>query len=141
MLISRRLTRSSILYADNIRTSTVQYEEAYGIVHLRDAEGKYVIRHPILREHEPSRTLYEDGHHRHTGQGTHPLIYDTINASAAARQGRPGPQPASLRMREASITPPRIMDDSSCYEEDDPRNPAPVPTPSAARDSSHGCST
>ncbi|KAK2047056.1 hypothetical protein LZ31DRAFT_165526 [Colletotrichum somersetense] len=107
-------------------------------IRSRDTEDKYVIRRPLLRVHEPSRTLHEDGHHGRLGKRTHLTISGAIYTSTAARRGSTGPQPASLRMREASTMPPRTMNDSSCYEEYDPRSPAPVTSPSAAMDCGHG---
>ncbi|KZL88121.1 f-box domain containing protein [Colletotrichum incanum] len=127
-------------YTDEMRTSPVQYEEAYEIVHVRDAEGEYVIRRPILREREPPRTLFEDDHCRRTEQETYPPSYGTMYASAG-REASPGEPPAPSGTREASAMPPRIRNDPSFYEEYDPRNPAPVPRPSAARDFCHGRSS
>ncbi|GKT48388.1 uncharacterized protein ColSpa_08569 [Colletotrichum spaethianum] len=94
-------------------TPTQCYEEAYEIVHVRDAE---------------------DDHPRPLDQGTYPPPYGAVYASAV------GESSSGARMREASHMPAWVRNDPSFYEEYDPRNPAPVPGPSTARDFSHRCS-
>ncbi|KAF9869421.1 hypothetical protein CkaCkLH20_13083 [Colletotrichum karsti] len=110
------------------------YEETYEIVHVRDAEGEYVIRRPILREREPSRMLHDDHYPAHPERNTHlPSRPDPVY-DPPVHEGRPAARTPLTRMREHSAMHSRAAVDTLSHEEYDPRNPAPVGPPSVGRD-------
>lgn len=121
------------LYANELRNSPVQYEEAYEIVLMRDTEGEYVVRRPILRDREPPHILYEEDRRVHLDQEAYPPSYGSVYESTP-REGNLGGRPAPASMRQASL---RTGDNLPLYEEYDPSVPAPMPSSSEARGFGH----
>ncbi|KAK1658584.1 hypothetical protein BDP55DRAFT_637690 [Colletotrichum godetiae] len=129
--------RSGKRYASATRPPSAGYEETYEIVHVRDAEGEYIVRRPILREREPQRALYEDDSHLHQNRGPYPhhrhdALYESTGRIPISCERRD-----TIQMREASTAGVRFRNGPSSYVEYDPNNPAPMPGPGVERQSEY----
>lgn len=95
----------------------ISYEEAYEIVHVRDAEGEYVIRRPA--RYASHREDYSAGSGRET--------YSTARRRSdytSPQEVAPTVQPSLVQMRRSRAPPRQAPQYISHYEEYDPRNPA-----------------
>ncbi|KXH25122.1 hypothetical protein CSIM01_11383 [Colletotrichum simmondsii] len=125
--------RSATRYASATRPQSPGYGETYEIVHVRDAEGEYIVRRPVLRERETHRVLYEDDTHHHQNRGsyshrTHDTLYDSMD-----RTSIPGERRNAFQMREDCTAGAQFMIAPSSYAEYDPNNPASMSDPGVKR--------
>jgi len=114
------------VYTDEVRPRPVEYETAYEIVQVRDAEGDYYIRRPIRREApppppEPARYYaYEDERPVRREPEPQPyLAYERVAYSRDASRPPPVYLPVSHSEPSGSIS----RSDPAYYEEYDPRAP------------------
>ncbi|KAK2728425.1 F-box domain containing protein [Colletotrichum kahawae] len=94
----------------------ISYEEAFEIVHVRDAEGEYVIRRPARHERETSRVSHREDY----------SVALRRSDYSSLQEAGPIVQPPLLQVRGSRAPPRQAPQDISHYEEYDPRNPAPV---------------
>ncbi|KAG7043520.1 f-box domain containing protein [Colletotrichum scovillei] len=129
--------RSATRCASATRPQSADYEETYEIVHVRDAEGEYIVRRPILRERETHRVLYEDDTHHHQNRGSyshrgHDTLYDSMD-----RTPIPGERRDDFQMREACTAGAQYTIAPSSNAEYDPDNLASMSDPCAKRPSEY----
>lgn len=140
-VMTQNSTRSSDLRSATRYTSTTRPQsegyETYEIVHVRDAEGEYIVRRPILREREPHRVSYEDDTHIHQNRGLyahhrHDAMYGSMDQIPV-----PGERRDAFQMREASTAGAQFRIAPSLYAEYNPNSPAPMSGSGAERPSEY----
>ncbi|KAK1503386.1 hypothetical protein CTAM01_04698 [Colletotrichum tamarilloi] len=129
--------RSTTRYASATRPQSAGYEETYEIVHVRDAEGEYIVRRPILRERETHRVLYEGDTHHHQNRGSyshrsHDALYGSMDQTPI-----PGERRDAFQMHEACTARAQFMIAPSSFAEYDSNNPASMSDPGAKRPSEY----
>ncbi|KAI3551515.1 hypothetical protein CSPX01_00857 [Colletotrichum filicis] len=111
--------RSTTRYASATRPQSAGYEETYEIVHVRDAEGEYIVRRPILRERETHRVF-------------HDALYGSMDQTPI-----PGERRDAFQMHEACTARAQFMIAPSSFAEYDSNNPASMSDPGAKRPSEY----